>query len=211
MRSVLLASLALLAPLFASNAQSQLREYRAEVIVTMPRIHGFGVLFVTDQRWAMQDLTNSENVIGTGLISPQFHRMSVAIEARQVKTANGTVDHRYIPTFYFNVPLPGGFELRDRNRFEMKVIGGQWTQRYVNRTAVGHNVSVLNWSTFPFIQSDAYFDVRTRTWNRLDGTVGVRTPLYGASNIDTFVTRSSDRYRTPRVGLQFGALLRVPL
>ena len=211
MRSVLLATLALVAAAASGSAQTRLREYRAEVIVTMPRVYGFGVLFVTDQRWAMEDLSNSESVIGTGLSSPQFHRMSLAVEARQVKTSNGTVEHRYIPTFYFNVPLPAGFELRDRNRFEMRVVGGQWTQRYINRTAVGHNVSLLHWTTFPFVQSDAYYDVRTARWTRFDGTIGVRTPLIGASNIDTFVTRSSDRNRAPSVGITLGALMRVPL
>ncbi len=211
MRSVFLASLALIAATTTITAQSQVREYRSEVIVTMPRVRGFGVLLVMDQRWAMKDLSTSESVIGTGLSSPQFNRMSLAVEARQVKTSSGTVEHRYVPTFYFNIPLPAGFELRDRNRFEFRDIAGTWSQRYINRTAIGHNVNVLHWTTFPFIQSDAYYDSRSHSWNRLDGTVGVRTPLIGASNIDTFLTRSSDQTRTPRVGLQLGALLRVPL
>ncbi|MEO7457433.1 MAG: hypothetical protein ABIY52_14305 [Gemmatimonadaceae bacterium] len=211
MRSVLLASLGLLVATAMCSAQSQTHEYRAEVIITLPRIRGFGLLMVMDQRLAMSDLTQDEINIGSGIISPQFHRMSAAFEARQVKTVSGSVEHRYIPTFYFNLPLPGGFEVRDRNRFEMRDIAGTWSQRYINRTAIGHTIGVLDWTTFPFVQSDAYYDVKSSRFNRLDGTVGTRTPLFPGSSIDTFLTRSSDQGKTPRVGITLGALLRVQL
>jgi hypothetical protein len=211
MRSVLLASLALLASATLCSAQSRLNEYRTEIIVTLPRVRGFGVLMLMDQRLGMSDLSVHETILGTGVISPQFHRMSVALEARHVKSGSGTVEQRYIPTFYFNLPLPAGFELRDRNRFEFRDVNGTWSRRYINRTAIGHNVAALHRMIFPYIQSDAVFDARSDSWTRLDGTVGVRTPLVGATSIDTFLTRSSDINRVPRVGVTLGALLRVPL
>jgi hypothetical protein len=211
MRLAFLVSLGLLLATPPCGAQSPLREYRPEVIVTLPRVRGFGILLLFDQRIAMQDLSTNETILGTGIISPQVHRMSAALEARQVKTINGSVEHRYIPTFYFNLPLPAGFELRDRNRFEMRVASGRWSQRFINRTAIGHTVSALHWSTFPYIQSDVYYDSRSSSWSRLDGTIGARTPLIARSSIDAFLTRSSDQNRTPRVGVTLGAILRVPL
>src|SRR5258708_27743770 len=113
MRSVTLAVL-LVAAAPVARAQDALHEYRPEIIVTLPRVNGFGVTLLLDDRLAMKDLTTVESIFGLGLVTPKVHRMSAAIEARQVKQIDGTIEHRYIPTFYADAPLPAGFELRNR-------------------------------------------------------------------------------------------------
>ena len=211
MRRVLLAVLLLVSLTRDSAAQHKLHEYRPEIIVTLPRVQGYGVTLLLDERLDMSDEAPNEVQLGVGIVSPQVHRMSVAMELRQVKYITGVVEHRYIPTFYANVGLPAGFDLRTRTRFEARGVAGKWTQRYINRAAIGHDVNVGKRALFPYLQSDLYYDTKYNDLNRIDATVGVRIPITGGASIDPFFARSTDSYRNPKVGLTAGLILRVAL
>lgn len=211
MRRVLIALLLLVSLARNSAAQHKLHEYRPEVIVTLPRVHGFGVTFLLDERLDMSDVATNEVQFGVGVVTPQLHRMSVAMEMRHVKYITGVVEHRYIPTFYANAGLPAGFDLRTRTRFEARGVAGKWSQRYINRAAIGHDVAVGDRAVFPYLQSDLVYDSRVNDLNRIDATVGVRVPITNGSSIDPFFARSTDSYRNPKVGLTAGMILRVAL
>jgi hypothetical protein len=212
MRQVLFASLFLATISSPTRAQSQLREYRPEAIITLPRVSGFGVTLLLDERLAMGDLAPNEVILGLGLVSPQFyHRTSVAMEVRQVRTLNGPLEHRYIPTLYTNIPLPAGFELRNRTRFEVRGVNHAWSQRYINRFTLGHDVTAGDRTAFPYVQFDGAYDKRSDMITRRDASVGVRVPLSRDASIDPFVTRTSDASRAPLLGLTAGAVLRVAL
>lgn len=194
-----------------ARAQAPLREYRPEVILTLPRVRGFGMTLLLDERLAMSDLAPNEIVLGVGFVTPQRRRMSAAIELRQVKLHSGAVEHRYIPTFYANTALPLGAELRNRLRFEMRAVDGVWSRRYTNRSIVGHEVDVGGRAAFPYGQLDVGYDSRYDRLNKRDLSVGVRVPITPKSSIDPFLTRSTDLNRTPRIGVTAGAILRVAL
>ncbi len=211
MRRVLLAVLLLLSLARESAAQHKLHEYRPEVILTLPRVYGFGMTLLLDERLDMSGLAPNEVQLGIGIVTPQVHRMSVALELRHVKLISGAVEHRYIPTFYANAGLPAGFDLRTRTRFEARTVAGRWSQRYINRAAVGHDIDVGHRVVFPYIQSDLYYDTRFDDLNRIDATVGVRVPMTTNSSLDPFFARSTDSYRNPKVGLTAGMILRVAL
>ncbi|MDB4913205.1 MAG: hypothetical protein JWM95_849 [Gemmatimonadetes bacterium] len=210
MRSVIVASLFALTS--ASVAQPQaLKEYRPEIILTLPRVHGFGLQLVLDDRLSMDDVIPNERIMGGGIVSPVFHGMSLLMEAKQVRERDGTFEHRYVPTLYANVELPAGFELRNRNRWEIRDIKTEWSHRLINRSAIGHTVMAAGHPFFPYGQVDVFYDTRYGMLNRHDFTVGMRTPLLGATSIDPFFTRTIDIRRTPRLALTTGAILRVPL
>jgi len=211
MRRVLIALLFLVSLSRGSAAQSRLQEYRPEVIVTLPRLYGYGMTLLLDERLAMSDVALNEVQLGAGIVSPQVHRMSVAMELRYVKYITGVVEHRYVPTFYANAGLPAGFDLRTRTRFEARVAAGKWSQRYINRAAIGHEILINDRPWFPYVQSDLYYDSRYNDLNRIDATVGVRVPISTGASIDPFFSRSTDSYRNPKVGLTAGMILRVAL
>ena len=81
----------------------------------------------------------------------------------------------------------------------------------IDRTAIGHNVEIAEHPTFPYAQVDLFYDTRYGVLNRHDLTVGIRTPIVGATSIDPFFTRTIDIRRTPRLAYTAGAVLRVPL
>jgi hypothetical protein len=211
MRRVFLALLlfALSAP--SMNAQSPIHEYRPEIVVTLPRVYGFGLTMLLEEHLAMSDLAPNEVHYGLGVVTPQFHHASAAFEARQVKMINGTVEHRYIPTLYANVPLPYGFELRDRARFEIRDIDRAWSRRYMNRSAFGRDVTVGDRALFPYAQLDFSYDTRFGRMNRREQTAGVRVPLSRGTSIDPYFTRQGDTNRTPYLLYAAGAILRVAL
>ena len=211
MRRVLLPLLLVVSVVREAKAQPTLHEYRPEVILTLPRVYGFGMTFLLDERLDMSNGAPNEVQLGVGIVTPQVHRMSAALELRQVKLLNGIVEHRYIPTFYANAGLPAGFDLRTRTRIEARTIAGRWTQRYINRAAIGHDILVGDRPVFPYVQSDVFYDKRFDDISRVDETVGVRIPITLGSSIDPFIARSSDSYRTPRVGITAGLILRVAL
>lgn len=210
MRTVSCATLLLIMGAATALAQGAVREYRPEIIVTSPRVHGIGAQLLVEQHLAMGDLAPNERIIGVGLVSPVVLHVRAALEARQVMQPS-VLEHRYIPTIFSTVPLRGGFEARNRTRVEIRDVDRSWSRRWQHRSAIGHDVGIAGAGAFPYAKFDLSYDSRYRTLNRTDKTVGVRVPVTGAASIDTFFTRQDDTRRTVRTLFAGGALLRIAL
>ena len=193
-----------------AGGQAAIHEYRPEIIVTSPRVHGFGAQFLYEQHLETGTLAPNERIQGVGIVSPVFLHVRAAVEVRQVQQPTH-VEHRYIPTIFSTVPLRGGFELRNRTRVEIRDINRTWSQRYQNRSAFGHGIDVLRTDVFTYAQLDLSYDSRVNSLNRIDKSVGFRVPITRGSSIDTFLTRQDDTRRTPHTLIAGGALLRVAL
>ena len=211
MRLPVLASLVLGFAARSSLCQTVIHEFRGEIVVTTPRIDGFGASLLVEQHLETDDLAPNERILGFGLVSPTFHRVSAALETRQVTMRNGLVEHRYIPTIYANAPLLAGFELHDRARVEVRDIARVWSRRYQNRSQLGHDVDVGSRAVWPYIELSLSYDTRYSELNRRDGTVGVRIPIARGTSIDPFLTRQSDTRRAPMLLVAGGAILRIAL
>ncbi|MEP6618666.1 MAG: hypothetical protein ABJE47_05110 [bacterium] len=211
MRSLLLASLLLGATIRQSAAQSPLlHEVRSELFITSPRIHGFGATVIVEQHLEADDLSPNERIQGLGIVSPVVHGMSLGSEVRQVLTPTG-VEHRYVQTMLATVPVFAGFAIRNRTRLEMRDINTKWSRRYLNRTALGHDVDVLGSTLFPYVQADLSYDTRFSMVNRRESTIGVRIPFGHGVNVDSYLTRQSDLKRSPLLLLAGGTIIRVAL
>jgi hypothetical protein len=210
MRLALLAPVLLAALSTAASAQSAIHEYRPEVVITSPRVHGFGGQFLYEQHLETETLAPNERIIGVGIVVPPFHGLRGALEVRQVQMPT-VLEHRYIPTIFTTVPLAAGFELRSRTRVEVRDINGTWSQRWQDRSAFGHDVDVAGVPVFAYGQFDLSYDSRFSTLNRIDKAVGARVPLFAGTSLDTFFARQDDTRRTPRILYATGAILRVVL
>ena len=65
MRRALIASL-LLAGVAPARAQSAIQEYRPEIVVTLPKVRGFGVQLLAEQHLETRDLYPNERISGVG-------------------------------------------------------------------------------------------------------------------------------------------------
>ncbi len=209
MRLIVLASSLLITIAARVHAQA-IHEYRPELVVTLPRVSGVGVTLLIEQHLGTGDLAPNERILGVGLVSPLLHRVSLAMEARQVLTG-GVMEHRFLPIVNSSAPLPGGFELRNRTRVEVRDVVGAWSRRYQTRTALGHEVEALDRRLFPYVQLDFSYDSRFDQLNRREQTAGVRVPLGRGASIDLYVTRQSDTRRAQPLLLAAGAIMRVAL
>ena len=204
-------TLLLLATLCArANGQAALHEYRPEIILTSPRVHGFGVQFLYEQHLDAQTLLPDERIQGIGVVSPVFLHVRASVEARKV-TQGSLVEHRYIPTVSSTVPLGAGFEMRNRTRVEVRDSRGTWSHRLQNRSAFGHELGMAGVPVFTYGQFVLSYDSRFRTVNRIEKTAGARIPLVTGSSVDLFFTRQDDTRRASRVLYATGALLRIAL
>ena len=210
MRPSLLASLLIAAASPCVFAQSVIHEYRPEIAVTSPRVGGFGLTLLFEQHLEVETLSPNERILGFGVVSPAFHHVSVAFETRQVQL-NGNLEHRYLPILYSTLPLPGGFEIRDRARIEVRDINRVWSRRYQNRAAFGHLIDVGGRELFPYVQLELSYDSRFSELNRRDSAIGVRIPLGAGVSVDTYVDRQSDTRRTPFLLIAGSAIVRVAL
>ena len=212
MRSLVVLSLLLGVASHCCTAQSipVAHEFRYQVLVTLPRVHGFAGTIVLEQHLEADDLAPNERVQGVGIVSPLVNRMSVGSELRQVVTPTG-VEHRYIETFNAAVPLLAGFEWRNRARTEIRDVAGTWSHRYQDRAILGHDLSLMRHTVFSYVQENLSYDSRYATINRQEATVGIRVPVTAGSSIDSYVTRSNDVRRTPHLLVASGVTIRVAL
>jgi hypothetical protein len=205
----LLVALVLVAPALA--AQDALREYRPEIIVTLPRWHGVGVTVIDEQHVATGDLAPTERQQGMGVVSPAFAHGSFGVELRQVTLVNGLVEHRWQPQTNLIAELGAGFELRNRTRVELRDIAGQWSRRYQNRAAVHYPVHAGNRTISPYVYYDLSYDTRFAVLNRREYAAGLRIPLGYGVNVDSFLMRQTDTRRAVDALVAVGMILRVAL
>lgn len=185
-------------------------ELRPEIIVTSPRLHGFGAQVLLEQHLDAGTLFPDERIQGLGVVFPPFLHVRTLVEARQVKQGS-VVEHRYIPTVSSTVPLGAGFEMRNRTRVEIRDVGGAWSRRWQDRTAVGRDLVVAGVPVFTYAQFDLSWDSRYSTVNRIEKTGGSRIPLTPGSSVDLFFTRQDDSRRAIPVLYATGAILRIAL
>ena len=210
MRCTLFASVLVVAGAVAAGAQAAIREYRPEVIVTSPRVRGFGAQLLVEQHLAMGTLAPNERILGVGVVSPVFLHLRAALEARQVMRPT-ELEFRYIPTILSTIPLWHGFEARNRTRMEIRDVDRTWSRRWQHRSTIGRDVAIAGTDAFTYGQFDLSYDSRFRTLNRTEKTVGVRVPVSATASIDTFVSRQDDTRRSPHTLIVGGALLRIAL
>ncbi len=205
-------ALALLAALASrpAHAQASLREYRPELIVTLPRWHGVGVTLLEEQHLATRALARTEELRGLGLVSPAFTHGSVGVEMRQVRLGSGAFEHRWIPTVTLRTEL-GLLELRDRARVELRDLDGAWSRRYQNRLTLTHHMATHRLVLDPYLYHDLSWDSRVRVLNRREAGIGVRVPLARGTSVDPFVMRQTDTRRTPEALVALGLIVRVAL
>ena len=210
MRFALIAPVLLGTVSLAARAQSAIHEYRPEVVITSPRIHGFGAQVLFEQHIETGKFAPNERIVGIGIVVPPFHALRGLVEVRQVQTPTA-FEHRYIPTILSTVPLGAGFEMRNRTRVELRAINGAWSQRFQDRSAFGHDVEIAHVPVFTYGQFDVSYDSRFHTLNRIEKTAGARVPIATGASVDLFFTRQDDTRRATRLLYATGAIVRVVL
>ena len=207
-----LAGLVLVMSLIGPSLRAQAaREYRPEIIVTLPRWHGVGLLVVDEEHLDMHDLAHNERQRGAGIVSPSYEHGFAAVEMREIRQTTGVIEHRWIPTVNTVFALGGGVELRDRVRVELRDIAGSWSRRYQDRAILMRPVDVRGVAYAPYVHYDLSYDTRFAVLNRREAAVGVRIPVGHGMSVDSFLMRQTDTRRDVEALVAAGVILRVAL
>lgn len=98
--------------------------------------------------------------------------------------------------------LPGLLLLSDRNRGELRWIGGQFSWRYRNRLILERDFRAGRVSFTPFAWGEVYFDSRYDAWVNNSYSVGVELPLGRFMEARTYFRRNNQsRASRPHVNV----------
>jgi hypothetical protein len=91
------------------------------------------------------------------------------------------------------LPLPHGFHISDRNRYEWRWLNGHPSNRYRNRYELEKEFEYLT----PFIARESFYDWRFHEWNRQREYVGIRLPRFHHAIFETYFMHEDDSHSLP--------------
>jgi uncharacterized protein DUF2490 len=73
--------------------------------------------------------------------------------------------------------LPRSMELAERNRFDLRIISGQFSWRYRNRVTIERSFSIKSHSFTPYARGEIYYDSVRGTWYKNTYSAGASFPI----------------------------------
>jgi hypothetical protein len=195
----------------SSSAQNPSHEYRPQLQVLSPYWHDVALTLVAEERVATNEFGHKEIHQAIGLAARPIGNTSAALELRQVRQANGTIEHHWIPTLTVAVPVGLGFELQERVRVDLRDVAGSWSRRWQSRARLQHPVAFADRTFTPFLFHDLSYDTRYGALTRRQVAAGVRIPLAHGTSMDPYLMRQTDDRRVPVELIVAGMILRVAL
>jgi hypothetical protein len=93
--------------------------------------------------------------------------------------------------------LPWSLELSDRNRFDLRVIGDQFSWRYRNRLTLERSFVIKSFSFSPYAQGELYYDSRSGTWSKNTYSFGAAFPIRKRLELEGYYERDNTTGGSP--------------
>ncbi|HYX69153.1 MAG TPA: DUF2490 domain-containing protein [Terriglobales bacterium] len=97
------------------------------------------------------------------------------------------------PRYY----LPWAMLLSDRNRADLRVIGGDFSWRYRNRLTLERDFKIKSVSLTPYLRGELLYDSRYGIWNRNSYSFGVIFPVHKHFELEPYFTHQNDSRSSP--------------
>jgi hypothetical protein len=82
--------------------------------------------------------------------------------------------------------LPWSAELAERNRFDLRVINGQFSWRYRNRITIERSFSIKSFSFSPYARGEVYHDSVRGTWYKNTYSAGASFPIRQRFELESY-------------------------
>ena len=92
------------------------------------------------------------------------------------------------PRYY----LPKDVLLSDRNRADLRVIGGVFSWRYRNRLMVERSFNIKSVTLVPYARGEVYYDSRYGIWNKNSYAFGATFPVTKHAELEPYFEREND-------------------
>jgi len=200
--------LSVLVAMFVSRAQAQTYQTWPEIDTYVNLNQNFRLYFIATQTKENRQGTDAE--IGPNLdffFKPLFKAnkgvifqldqskarpLLLRVGYRYLPSTNGPTEHRAVLEATGHYPLKSGFLFSDRNRADLRFIGGEFSWRYRNRLTVERTVSILSYHFTPYVRGEVYFDSNSGKWSRTSQDVGVAFPIRQHTEIEPYYEHQND-------------------
>lgn len=92
---------------------------------------------------------------------------------------------------------PWSILMSDRNRTELRFIGGKFSWRYRNRLTLERSFKIKSYSFTPYVGGELYYDSRYEIWNKNSYCVGVTFPIHRRIELEPYFERDNDSRSSP--------------
>jgi len=116
---------------------------------------------------------------------------------RYMPSTDGTVEHRGIVEATGRYPLVRGVLLSDRNRADLRNIGGQFFWRYRNRLTAERTFAVHGYHFTPYLRAEAFYDSKFAKWSRTALTAGSTFPVGRHIELEWYYEHQNDTANSP--------------
>jgi uncharacterized protein DUF2490 len=82
-------------------------------------------------------------------------------------------------------------ELAERNRFDLRVTGGQFSWRYRNRITIERSFSIKSFSFTPYERGEVYYESQSGTWDKNTYSFGETFPIRKRFELEGYYEREN--------------------
>lgn len=93
--------------------------------------------------------------------------------------------------------LPWLLQLSDRNRFDLRVIGDQFSWRYRNCVTIERSFSIRSFSFSPYARGEIFYDSRSGTWGKNTYSFGAVFPIRKRLELEGYYERDNTSGGSP--------------
>jgi hypothetical protein len=93
--------------------------------------------------------------------------------------------------------LPRSLELSERNRFDLRVIGDQFSWRYRNCLTIERSFMIKSFSFSPYARGEIFYDSRSGTWSKNTYSFGAVFPIRKRLDLEGYYERDNTTGGSP--------------
>jgi hypothetical protein len=112
-------------------------------------------------------------------------------------TGDAPSEHRGVLELTGRYDLPGGILASDRNRFDFRLIGGEYSWRYRNRLTVEREFAIGRFRFVPYARGEVYYDSRYDKFSRTALTAGSTFPVTRHLELEGYFEHQDDSGGSP--------------
>jgi hypothetical protein len=105
---------------------------------------------------------------------------------------DGSDEHRGVVEATARYPLTHGVSVSDRNRMDLRSIGGTFSWRYRNRLTVEKDFSIHRFRFTPYCRGEIYYDSRYDKWSRTALIAGSSFPITRHFELESYFEHQND-------------------
>jgi hypothetical protein len=135
------------------------------------------------KRWGVFRLDDSKN---------RFLMMRIGYRYIRPYTGDSPDEQRGVVEATARYPLGGGVLVSDRNRMDLRFIGGDYSWRYRNRLTVEREFSFGRIRVNPYVRAEVYYDSRFNKCSRTALTAGSTFPITGHFELESYYEHQND-------------------